>query len=538
MRFDDCVTFSPDERRRHAHIAAVVAEKAKESHMRSLMPLVLGACAIPVNCTNAQTLRDVRYGHVRSSQSTVFGWARTDQLRIAAGVNVVEWVWRTPVDSGATHLTLPRVPFAVGTIRPTPDRERYLLCGVSGTTGVVGVVRIDPVLDVMVLEQHTSVPRRDILDVYWNAVESRVYVLSGGEQQVLYAPWPSLTLSLPTVWTTAVGAKQVTLLETPQEVLLGEPPQAGSSGFGLRHDGPSSASTWVRQVGSIWVPKVCTLLDTDPQALDAWVMTDATHADVRTLRVQGRVAGAFTIVTQSNVVVGSGEITAPHQPVDVPLSPPRIAGAQYRVTGAPLRDSAVFRPAYRYGLPLSIGGVDPGRVNLAPSEFYVGSTVAPVSLRVNRLGSATAPASYAAALWMAGTAAAFANPPIVQVGNVALLIPDAVVPVRLTFKAGDDVGKTGWMVTVPADLNLQGALLWFQFLIAATDHSIATSDVVATSILLPPPSASRSSGGVRSIGSRAAQAWVRLDGEGDRAVAERRRVLDWTRRVWRQLLGR
>lgn len=504
--------------------------------MQFLMPLAFLSCGLLVSAANGQTLRDLRHGYSLGTHATTSG-SRTDSLLVAPRANVLTWTWWTSSGTGRTSVTLPYAQFAVGALRPTPDADRYLLCGLSGTLGVLAVVRIDITLGTVAVEQQVTLPGRDILDVVFNAVDGRVYVISGGEHAVLSAPWSSVTAPLPTAFTTAVGPAQVSLLDQPERVILGVAAPDGTQGFALQYDGLTIDWFWVRQVGGSWVATPRTLRDMDPAAFDGWSVEDATYADVRMLRVRGGAAGSFSIVT-GNTVVGSGTTTAPHQGVDVVLSPPLIAGAQYRVVGSPLRDSASFRPAYRYGAPLVVGGLDPGRANLAASEFYVGSTIAPVSLRGTRMAATSAPVTYEAALWMAGTPSNFASPPIVQAGNVAILIPDAVVPVPLAFKADDRTGKTGWLVSVPADLGLQGALLWFQFLVACPDGSVAVSDVVATSILSPPTTAARSARAGRGPGSRAAQAWIRLDGETERAAAERRRVLEWTRQVWRQVSGR
>lgn len=504
--------------------------------MRLLILSFVFSCGALISAVRGQTLRELRQGYVHVTHATA-AETRTDSLRVAPQASVLTWMWRTATAGGEASVTLPYAQFAVGALRATPDTDRYLLCGLSGTLGVLAVVRIDITLGTVAVEQQVTLPGRDILDVVFNAVDGRVYVISGGEHAVLSAPWPSVTAPLPTSFTTAVGQAQVTLLDQPDDVILGTPSPVGTPGFKLRHVGPTSGWFWVRQVGDSWVATLRTLRDMDPAAFDGWSVEDATYADVRMLRVRGGAAGSFSIVT-GNTVVGSGTTTAPHQGVDVVLSPPLIAGAQYRVVGSPLRDSASFRPAYRYGAPLVVGGLDPGRANLAASEFYVGSTIAPVSLRGTRMAATSAPVTYEAALWMAGTPSNFASPPIVQAGNVAILIPDAVVPVPLAFKADDRTGKTGWLVSVPADLGLQGALLWFQFLVACPDGSVAVSDVVATSILSPPTTAARSARAGRGPGSRAAQAWIRLDGETERAAAERRRVLEWTRQVWRQVSGR
>jgi hypothetical protein len=416
--------------------------------------------------------RDLLKGRTVYSEPTL---GETGQIFWSADSNSLSWVWAqngSPGQEVAVSLLSPQ--FKMGGVFYLGGLKA-LVCGAEGADGVLLVVSLVAGAGSRNLVAGTAAryPGRDLIRVAYNAVESRVYGLECGADELVSAVWAGPGAALPG------SVSQVSPLSEDGAT-------AALSGLRVVRNGPgvrlfprpaSAAGVRISLVSGVWQHTI----EGGQATSGSRIRIDYSQAlNTSGMRVLAEETTLFEVrEAATQLVVYSGAVVQGQGYADLSFSPPLIAGCRYEVREVATGKVAFpFYVAQRIGNPVQgsslaseCGLFTPGRCRINESHLLVGS-------KVTLSGPATGALSLPSQLWVSVLPVG-GEPATIDIGGGSVaLIPNAMIDFVTTVGDGSVRGSGMLYFNVPNDPGLVGMKLCFQSVVTyPSPYEVVASDV-------------------------------------------------------------
>ncbi|MBI5851091.1 MAG: hypothetical protein HZB39_08695 [Planctomycetes bacterium] len=367
-----------------------------------------------------------------------------------------------------------------------PGTNRILFGGVvTGSDGFLMLLELQETGPAIAVIESVAMPGMDLTHLVFHAQEQRIFAFDHVAGALRAASWsPGQLLPGPAQFQVVADAQALDLRYDPLDYSF-TVDWTQPIGVHCFSRGSLQPRRWIRHENGQWLATPPGPRVTDPSKLE-WAVGDARFAKTSSLRIWGPSAATLSLVESAS---GTTFATIPYGPsrtwqtVDT-TSFALVPGRGYRLSGVGHTDSAEFFPLVRYGIALTAGGLRVGRGMVPPGRCVVGeSFFGPgCSLRLD-------PAPIVETTIQGGLWIAFRTPlgdPIVWIENgdedIALLQPVAATSLQVRFQPGQDDGGLGFPFPIPADGELAGHVVLFQFVAMAPAGSVVVSDVFGCTI--------------------------------------------------------
>ncbi|HHI79805.1 MAG TPA: hypothetical protein ENK02_07470 [Planctomycetes bacterium] len=425
--------------------------------------------------------------------------------------------------------------FRIGGIEQVGERKFLVAGRIPNGNAVLARVRclVTPARAV-VIDEIKEYPGFDFIDLAWNAMEKRIYLVDFLGRKVRYAPWSGPGAPLPASTKVAVDERKLTLLSSSSILDLQIFAKSLPAGFGTRVL-PSTMEYHVVQSGATWiVTKVST------SGLDL-TFKDRDKTTNKEAWVTCPYPVVFEILdSQTGSVVYSGVVSTGGAVVHLQFSPVLVPGRLYKLRKAGGGEESPFRPLLRYGQPQSLNDLFLGRGQLPAQRARVGEPMFALGAACKLSPSAPQVRGLVSALWIAIRRPDQADP-VTVMGKAAILQPDTVLYGQVRIGPGKEGSAAGFPLPFPNDPALVGSRAFFQILVLhPVTNEIAYSDVFATTIFeAAPGGSSAKSQSLHGKGlTKTAQAKLKTAGETWKkplGPKQRQQIRAWTRRMLKRL---
>ncbi len=431
-------------------------------------------------------------------------WARysyqSEAGSLRADAESAQVIWQKHAEDGIPDGSL-QLPFSwhgKATL-VVETAKRFLVCGWDPSGDGAGKVCVLECRDTPAVGLYQNGSTVDLggmidpIDIVWNSVDSRIYILDFKGKRILYAHWNGGG-ALPSQFSVAATSQTLPRLLDAEMMELELP--SGKGGVAVRQTrllGRLLSYPRIFHDGAAWrVQTIACNPYLNPPVGFGIRNKQATNS-LGPLWLVGSPGPCRLFEFESGQLAATLSLPGggdKYVPVNLPTGVRLVPGLRYGILWPDGSLGGTFRPLLRYGKPQSGGpmAVTVGRAN--PVRAYVGQSTFGVGCSIAASQALASPfaLNVSAQLWIAARRDDGSDP-VTLVGSAAILQPDNILQIG-SYQLTPDNFTYGVaaLQSIPNDPELAGNVILWQWVFSGGSGAwVAYSDVFGSTIFGVPP---------------------------------------------------